>query len=406
MTQSPNVMLSFSGLGIDEQLLRVIKNLGFNCPTLIQHKCIPTAIKGDDIIGVAQTGTGKTLAFGIPMIQQILAKRGRQGIVLLPTRELALQVYEVLQTVGQRFNLKIVCVIGGAMMHKQVQGLRSRPDIVVATPGRLIDHIERRNYNLSNVKIVVLDEADRMLDIGFAPQIKQILATAPVVRQTLLFSATIPLEILKIANQYMKRPLRIEAAPSGTPAANIEQEAFIVNQDQKLQLLEKLLIENHGTFLVFCRTKHGVKKYTKIINEMGHSATEIHSNRSLAQRRAALDGFKSGKFRVLVATDIAARGIDVKNISVVVNYDLPDNLDDYVHRIGRTGRAGKSGKAISFITRAETYQLRRVEKIVRKRINLLALPVLPARRAISVGRDDNRPSHHNFKRRRFNRRRY
>jgi ATP-dependent RNA helicase RhlE len=382
MTHTNQAVPSFSNLGIATNLLAILAQQKFTIPTPIQQKCIPAVLAGNDVVGVAQTGTGKTLAFGVPMLQRLAANKGR-GLVILPTRELALQVDEVLQQLGGKLGLRTAVIIGGAHMDKQTRSLRNNPHVVIATPGRLIDHLKKRNYSLQNVKMIVLDEADRMLDIGFAPQIRQILSQAPVERQTLLFSATMPIEITKIANQYMKTPVRIEATPSGTAVAKIQQEAYLVSKDCKMQLLEKHLADHAGTVLVFSRTKHGAKKYTKNIQAMGHTAAEIHSNRSLSQRKNALDGFKSGKYRVLVATDIASRGIDVNNISLVVNYDLPDKAEDYVHRIGRTGRAGNSGKAVSFVMPEERGDLKQIERLIKKNIMLISLPVLPPRRAVA-----------------------
>lgn len=372
---------SFNGLGINPELLAILKQLQFHSPTPIQHQCIPAALEGKDIVGIAQTGTGKTLAFGLPMIQ-LLAENKGQGLILLPTRELAQQVDEVLMKIGRKFGLRTAMLIGGASPYHQIQALRRNPHIIVSTPGRLIDLLQQKHFSLHNIKMIVLDEADRMFDIGFIPQIKQILALAPKSRQTLMFSATMPKAIADMANQFMKMPWRIEVAPAGTTAAKIEQEIFIAPKDVRLQLLDKLLAENHGTILIFSRTKHGAGKISRAINGMGHSAIEIHSNRSLPQRQAAMAGFKNGKFRILVATDIAARGIDVNDISLVINYDLPDNKDDYVHRIGRTGRAGKMGKAISFAGPDERMAIRMIERLIKKTIPVLPLPVLPPKRPV------------------------
>lgn len=375
MTQIDMINAGFNTLGIAPKLLASLQAKNYINPTPIQARCIPVALEGKDIVGIAQTGTGKTLAFGVPMIQNLAINKG-QGLILLPTRELALQVDEVLQKIGSTLGLRTVVLIGGAYMDRQVRMLRRKPHIVVATPGRLIDHIKQKTYSLNDVRIVVLDEADRMLDIGFAPQIKQIMEHAPAQRQTLLFSATMPSAIVGIANKYMKTPVRVEVAPPGTSAEKIKQEVYIVPREAKMQLLQKHLTETRGTVLVFSRTKHGAKKYTRVLNAAGHSAAEIHSNRSLSQRKAALDGFKNGKYRVLVATDIAARGIDVSDISLVVNYDLPDNPEDYVHRIGRTGRAGSSGKAISFAAPEERDDIRRIERLTRKSLPIMPLPAL------------------------------
>ncbi|MFA6427672.1 MAG: DEAD/DEAH box helicase [Candidatus Magasanikbacteria bacterium] len=387
MTNTATAQARFSELGIATNFLGLLQSKGYTSPTPIQHQVIPIALEGKDVIGIAQTGTGKTLAFAIPLIQRLGIHKGR-GLILVPTRELALQVDEVFQKVGKPLGLKTAVVIGGAPSHIQVKQLRENPHVVIATPGRLIDHIQEKKFSLEKINMVVLDEADRMLDIGFMPQIKQILTLVPKQRQTMLFSATMPSEIAAIAARFMAMPLRIEVAPAGTPAEHIEQEVFIARKDEKMQLLDKLLSQYPGTVLLFSRTKHGAKKITRAIAAMGHTAAEIHSNRSLGQRKAALEGFKTGKFRVLVATDIAARGIDVTGISLVINFDLPDNSEDYVHRIGRTGRAGKGGKAISFAAPDERVDIKKIERLIKKTLPIMQIPVLPAKRpAIVVPRD-------------------
>src|SRR3989344_786620 len=290
MTQPNKAVISdFNNLGISPKLLEQLQRLSFSKPTPIQHQAIPAALTGKDIVGIAQTGTGKTLAFGIPMIQR-LSEFGGQGLVLLPTRELAIQVDEVLQKIGRSIGLKTAVLIGGASMYQQIQSLRRNPHIIISTPGRLADHLQQKTINLQQVKVVVLDEADRMFDIGFAPQIKRILAVVPTDRQTMLFSATMPPAIAEMASRFRRLPLRIEVAPAGPPAVQVEQEIFIVSREAKMQLLDKLLTDNAGTVLVFSRTKHGAKKIAAAVRQMGHSATEIHSNRSLAQRRMALQG--------------------------------------------------------------------------------------------------------------------
>lgn len=390
MTSTPASASGFNDLGIAPKLLEILNQLQFTTPTPIQHQCIPAALQGKDIVGIAQTGTGKTLAFGVPMIQLLAVNKG-QGLILLPTRELALQVNEVLQSVGKQFGLRTAVVIGGASSYQQIQAIRRNPHILISTPGRLIDHLQQKNFSLENVKMIVLDEADRMFDIGFAPQIKQILNYAPSDRQTMMFSATMPHAIAQMAQQYMKTPWRIEVAPAGTPAAQVEQEIFMVSKELRIQLLDKLLTDTKGTVLIFSRTKHGAKKITGLIRDMGHSAAEIHSDRSLAQRQTAMSGFRSGKFRVLVATDIAARGIDVDNIELVVNYDLPDNPEDYVHRIGRTGRAGSTGRAVSFVGPEQRRDVQQIERLIKKYLPVSALPILPPRRPPVV-----RPKENNF----------
>ncbi len=367
---------SFSNLGIAPGLLQILERMKFTVPTPIQHQAIPIAIEGKDVIGIAQTGTGKTMAFGLPMLQRLAAHGGR-GLVILPTRELAYQVEESLRPFANAMNIKTAVFVGGASMNLQRGMLRQNPRILIATPGRLNDHLEQRTVTLKEVNILVLDEADRMLDMGFKPQIDRILAHVPKKRQTMLFSATMPREILQLASSQMSLPLRIEVAPAGTTADRVEQEIFVVRREEKLQLLEKLLQEYTGSVLVFSRTKHGAKKMTRSLRAMGHAAAEIHANRSLAQRREALEGFKSGRYRILVATDIAARGIDVTGISVVINFDLPDDPGDYVHRIGRTARAGREGRAISFATPDQSQDIRSIEKLIRTPIRRTPLPALP-----------------------------
>lgn len=367
---------SFYGLGIAPGLLEQINKLSYTKPTPIQHQAIPPALRGEDLIGIAQTGTGKTLAFSIPMLQRLSATKG-VGLVLLPTRELALQVEEAVQKIGKSFGLRTAVLIGGAGMQPQIQAIRARPHVIIATPGRLLDHLMQKTVSLSKVDTLVLDEADRMLDMGFKPQIEKILAAVPKERQTMLFSATMPEEITKIARHHMKAPTRVEVARAGTAAANVEQEVFIVAKTDKTRLLGELLKQYQGTVLVFSRTKHGAKKIARAVKQMGHSSAELHSNRSLAQRKVALSGFKSGQFRVLVATDIAARGIDVKEIELVINFDLPDQAEDYVHRIGRTGRAGHSGKAISFACPDQKKDLQMIERLIRIRLPIKEHPALP-----------------------------
>lgn len=359
----------FRALDLSPKLHDLLDKLAFVTPTPIQSGAIPHALKGRDLIGIAQTGTGKTLAFGLPIVHRLYDLNG-PALILVPTRELALQVDEVLHKVAGHFGMKTAVLIGGAPMGKQVGQLRARPAIIVATPGRLLDHMEQRTVNLSNVTIVVLDEADRMLDMGFAPAIRRILETTPKTRQTMLFSATMPSEIVSIASNYLRDPIRIEVEKPGTTVDLISQELYVVEQPDKGDLLSDLLHEHRGTVLVFARTRHGARKVARNVRGMGHTAAELHSDRTLAQRKTALQGFKTGEYRVLVATDIAARGIDVKGISLVINYDLPDNPDDYVHRIGRTGRAGETGRAITLATPEQSKDIRDIEKTIRSEIPL------------------------------------
>lgn len=366
----------FFGLGIAPALLEALQRLRFTSPTPIQAQSIPIAVQGNDLVGIAQTGTGKTLAFGIPMLQRLAQGKG-QGLVVLPTRELALQVDESLRKVGVGIGLRTAVLIGGAAMGPQITALSKKPHVIIATPGRLIDHMEQRRVRLDSVSILVLDEADRMLDMGFMPQIQRILNALPKERQTLLFSATMPSEITKIAAQHMRIPTRVEIAPAGTTAERVTQELFIVQREQKATLLAKLLDTYKGPTLIFTRTKHGARKVTQYIKNLGVRVTEIHSNRSLAQRKEALEGFKTGKYRVLVATDIASRGIDVAGIELVLNYDLPSSSDDYVHRIGRTARAGRGGHAITFAMPDEGREVRAIERLIRKTLPVAKLEEMP-----------------------------
>jgi ATP-dependent RNA helicase RhlE len=391
----------FCGLGIAPKILDILERICFKVPTPIQAKVIPLGIQGRDLIGIAQTGTGKTHSFAIPMVQRLAQIKG-VGLVLAPTRELALQIDETFQGLAPAFGFNTACLIGGASMPDQVKAVRKRPRVIVATPGRLIDHIERRTIMLHEVVILVLDEADRMLDMGFAPQIEQIMRYLTRERQTMLFSATIPKEIMSIATKHMKLPLTVEVAPSGTTAERVTQELFVVKREAKLPLLNKLLIQYQGSVLLFSRTKHNARKITRAIKGMGHHAAEIHSDRSLCQRREALEGFKSGKYRVLVATDIAARGIDVTGIELVVNFDIPDDAENYVHRIGRTGRAGHPGHAISFATPDQSRDVRDIEKLIRTQLPIAKHPDIsaeqfshgePAKPAGRFGGGQGRPRH-------------
>lgn len=368
---------SFFGLGIAPKILDFLERIQFKLPTPIQFKAIPLAIEGKDVIGIAQTGTGKTHAFAIPMVQR-LAQRSGKGLILAPTRELAIQIDTAFQGLAGAYGMKTACLIGGAPMPGQTQALERNPRVVIATPGRLLDHMSRWNFLPEDVSMLVLDEADRMLDMGFAPQITKILRFLPKDRQTMLFSATIPKEIMEIVAKYMKLPVSVEIAPSGTTVEQVTQELFIVKKEAKLRLLSKLLSQYHGSVLLFSRTKHNARKIKASIRNMGYRAAEMHSNLSLSQRREALEGFKSGRYKVLVATDIAARGIDVIGIELVINYDLPEDANNYVHRIGRTARAGSRGHAISFATPDQHRDVRDIERIIKATLPLAKHPEIPA----------------------------
>ncbi|HAH31703.1 MAG TPA: ATP-dependent helicase [Elusimicrobia bacterium] len=361
----------FYGLGIAPKLLSALDALKFETPTPIQTKAIPPALEGKDLVGIAQTGTGKTIAFAIPVLQRLAGLKGR-GLVLVPTRELALQVNDVFKQFAPLVSIQTSVIIGGESISRQQQDLRKKPRVIIATPGRLIDHMRQRTVRLDDVCVLVLDEADRMFDMGFAPQINRILEVVPKERQTMLFSATMPDEIMKLAAARMKLPLRVEVARPGTAIEKTKQEVFMVSKPEKAALLASILGQYGGSVLLFVRTKRSAHRIVQNIRESGHTAAEIHSNRSLNQRKEALDGFKSGRYRVLVATDIAARGIDVIGIELVINYDLPDENENYVHRIGRTGRAGQPGHAISFATPDQRGDLKAIERLLRT-----ILPVVP-----------------------------
>jgi ATP-dependent RNA helicase RhlE len=356
----------FEALSVAPALCARLEKLGITVPTPIQDKAIPVAMEGNDLVGIAQTGTGKTLAFALPMAARL--KDREIGLVLAPTRELAMQIADTYK----KLDMQCVLIIGGAPMNQQTHQLRGKYSAIIATPGRLIDHLQQGTLRLDNIRILVLDEADRMLDMGFAPAIKRILDVTPSERQTLLFSATMPKEIRELANNYMIDPQRVEITPTGSTPELVEQELIFVDFADKGPMLQELLYENKGTVLVFARTRHGARKLAKAIRFDGHTAAELHADRTLAQRKAALEGFKKGVYRILVATDIAARGIDVKDISLVINYDVPENPHDYVHRIGRTGRAGASGVAITLAIPQQAGDIRDIERLLGNPLTLSA----------------------------------
>jgi ATP-dependent RNA helicase RhlE len=348
-----------------------IARAGYLTPTPIQAKTIEPILDGRDVIGCAQTGTGKTAAFAIPMLERLtraaspLAPRtgaGPRALVLAPTRELALQIAATFVMLGGAQGVRTLVLIGGESMGPQLSGLQKRPDVIVATPGRLADHLERRSLSLGAVRIVVLDEADRMLDMGFAPQVERILRVTPLDRQTLCFSATMPPAVETLVRRHLVRPVRIEVGTIAKPVAKVTQHLYKAPTQDKTPLLLKLLGEEHGRTLVFTRTKHRADRVARAVGAAGHRVARLHADRSMSQRREALDGFRSGRYRILIATDIAARGIDVPEIAHVVNFDLPHTAEDYIHRIGRTARAEASGQATSFAAPEEREQLRLIER--------------------------------------------
>jgi ATP-dependent RNA helicase RhlE len=341
-----------------------IAGAGYSIPTPIQAQAIGPILEGRDLIGCAQTGTGKTAAFAIPTIERLVAQGGSgpRALVLAPTRELALQIAEAFDLLGGARGVRTVVLIGGESMGPQLNALQKRPGVIVATPGRLFDHLERRTVSLGSLRIVVLDEADRMLDMGFAPQVERILRVTPLDRQTLCFSATMPLAVEKLVRQHLVRPVRVEVVGTAKPVAKVTQVLYRADAQGKTPLLLRLLHEERGLTLVFTRTKHRADRVARAVMAAGHRVTRLHADRSMSQRREALDGFRSGRYRVLIATDIAARGIDVPEITHVVNFDLPHTPEDYIHRIGRTARAEASGRASSFAAPEEGSQLRAIER--------------------------------------------
>ena len=336
----------------------------FETPTPVQASCIPPALEGRDVLATAQTGTGKTLGFLIPIVEMLQKAEGKGALALivLPTRELAMQVEKAFISIRSNSSQRVALVVGGLAEHAQLDAIRRGAQLVVATPGRLEDYIKRKLVRLDGVKILVLDEVDRMLDMGFQPAIARIAAELPAVRQTLCYSATLEGTVKEVARKYLTNPVRVEIGSVLKPAENVELRTFEVEADKKQELLEHLLGAEQGSFLVFVRTKHGADRVARRLTRAGHSATQIHGDRSQAQRNQALRSFSEGRHRVLVATDVAARGIDVANVAHVVNYDIPKMAEDFVHRVGRTGRASAHGVASTFAGPAERGDLRKIER--------------------------------------------
>jgi ATP-dependent RNA helicase RhlE len=369
----------FENLDINKFILKSIKEEGYTKPTPIQKEAIPHILKGKDLLGCAQTGTGKTAAFAIPILQNIFSSkklengsRPIRALVLAPTRELAIQIGESFTVYGKYMHIKNLVIFGGVPQNPQTKALKAGVDILVATPGRLIDLVGQKHIDLENVEYFVLDEADRMLDMGMINDVKKIIAKLPKVRQNMLFSATMPKEILTLTNSILKNPVRIEVTPVSSTVDTIAQGVYFVSRKHKKHLLIDLLKDKTiSSALVFSRTKHGANIITKELNNAGIETQAIHGNKSQNARQLALNSFKEGKIRVLVATDIAARGIDVDELSHVINFDLPEVPETYVHRIGRTGRAGQKGTALSFCDMEEKDYLKGIEKLIGKEIPLI-----------------------------------
>jgi len=383
--------MSFQSLGLSPALLRPLVEQGYTAPTPIQERAIPLALAGHDLLAGAQTGTGKTAAFGLPLLQRLMTggqARARlpRALVLAPTRELAVQVHDSLKAYARQLPLQLAAIYGGAGMGPQLHALRRGVDVLVATPGRLIDHIERRSVDLSQVEVLVLDEADRMLDMGFLPAIRRILGSLPRQRQTLLFSATFEPAIKALARDFMRSPQEVMVAPDNTIAETITHRVHPVDASRKRELLLHLLgQDSRRQTLVFSKTKHGANRLAEQILKSGIRAVAIHGNKSQGARLKALKDFKDGRATVMVATDVAARGIDIDELPVVINYDLPMVAGDYVHRIGRTGRAGANGEAVSLVSSEESGLLRDIQKLLGRDIEQLGVEGFEPREPLRLG---------------------
>ncbi len=371
---------SFEQLELDGAILKALAEIGYERPTPIQSRAIPELLAGRDMLGIAQTGTGKTAAFSLPLLEKIRgsAKRRKPGhpgaLVLAPTRELALQIAKELDDYARYLDVRTVQIFGGVGQNPQVRALNRGVDVLVATPGRLLDLINQGHINLSAVSTLVLDEADRLLDMGFVRDVRRIVGQTPRTRQSLLFSATLPKEVVELANDMLNAPVRVEVTPKAVAVEKIDQRIVMAAAADKRRVLEKLLRDDLVTrAIVFCRTKHGANRVAKQLNAAGIGADALHGNKSQNARQRALDGFKRGEVWVLVATDIAARGIDVEAVSHVINFELPNEPESYVHRIGRTARAGASGVAISLVDPCEGKQLRAIERLTRQPLMSMAV---------------------------------
>jgi ATP-dependent RNA helicase RhlE len=374
---------NFADLGLAPAFLDAVRDAGYTTPTPIQLQAIPLALKGRDLIGLAQTGTGKTAAFTLPILQRLADKGDRNGrgpcgpraLVLTPTRELAAQVDESFAKYGKHTQSTAVAVYGGVALDPQERALRRGVDVVIATPGRLLDHLERGTVRFDDLEVLVLDEADRMLDMGFAPQINRVVAQIPRYRQTMLFSATMLPEVEALARKYLRRPVVVQVGRRSEAANTVTHAVYPVPRDRKSALLVQLLAHaDMDSVLVFTRTKHGADRLVRHLERAGLPATAMHADKTQSQRTKALEGFREGKIRVLVATDIAQRGLDISGISHVINYDVPQQPEDYVHRIGRTGRAAQTGDAYTFMSADEIAMVRTIERLIGQPIPRISVP--------------------------------
>jgi ATP-dependent RNA helicase RhlE len=377
--------VSFDQFDLAPQVLQAVHDAGYTHPTPIQAQAIPLALAGRDLIGLAQTGTGKTAGFTLPIVHRLLTEplvdesgapvRRVRALILVPTRELAAQVEESFRKYGKHSDLRVIPIYGGVSMDAQLKTLKQGVDVVVATPGRLIDHMERETVSLSDLEVLVLDEADRMLDMGFAPQLNRIVREVPPYRQTLLFSATMPPEVEALARKYLRKPVVVQVGRRSETASGVTHAVYPVAHSKKTDLLVELLKNfDMESVLIFTRTKHGADRVVSHLADGGVNATAMHADKSQGERTRALEDFKQGKIRVLVATDIAQRGLDVTGISHVINYDVPQQPEDYVHRIGRTGRAAASGDAFTFMSPDEISMVRTIERVIGQQIPRISVP--------------------------------
>jgi ATP-dependent RNA helicase RhlE len=402
--------MSFSNLGLTPSICLPLARLGYEQPTPIQIRAIPAVLAGTDLLARAQTGTGKTAAFGLPMIERITARRGGRsrlprGLVLVPTRELAAQVHRSLVTYGAPAQIRVAVIFGGVGMGAQIQSLKQGADIVVATPGRLIDHLQRRTVDLSAIEILTLDEADRMLDLGFLPALRRVVASLPRSRQTLLFSATLSDDIVGLAREFTRDPARVDVSDGQPVATTVTHQLHTVAVDQKRAMLTHVLArEAAGQALVFCKTKRGSDRVGEHLERAGISAAVIHGNKSQNARTRALADFKAGRVNVLVATDIAARGLDIAQLPLVINFDLPLVPEDYVHRVGRTGRAGCRGRAVSLVSGDDAHLLRDIQRLLPAPLERVAVDGFPTAHASPAARPAFRPAGRPFVRNRLSRR--
>ncbi|MCG0237803.1 MAG: DEAD/DEAH box helicase [Firmicutes bacterium] len=378
MAETEAAKVTFKDLGLSDRVLRALEDMGFEEPSPIQARAIPLLLAGHDVIGQAQTGTGKTAAFGVPIVERLDPKvRGVQALVLTPTRELAIQVAEEIGRIGKYSRIRVVPIYGGQNIERQIRLLRMGTEVVVGTPGRIMDHIRRGTLKLDKVRMLVLDEADEMLDMGFIDDIEWIIQNLPTERQTALFSATMPDEIKGLATRYMRSPQHVAVNPAQLTVPQIEQYFYEVRPTLKVEALCRILdTENVERGIIFCRTKKGVDELAEALQRRGYLAEGIHGDMNQAQRNRVMARFKEGQIELLVATDVAARGLDIEGVTHVINFDIPQDAESYVHRIGRTGRAGRSGTALTLITSREFPQLRLIERTIRQRIQRRPLPSL------------------------------